>query len=82
VPGLSDGIRVISIVDRYLEHASVFVFDNAGEPEYLLGSSDWMPRNLDIASRPPSMGRRALRASAHSITSAARNRTRRCQLVT
>ena len=47
VPGLSDGIRVISIVDRYLEHARVFVFDNAGEPEYLLASSDWMPRNLD-----------------------------------
>ena len=47
VPGLPDGIRVISIVDRYLEHARVFVFDNAGEPEYLLASSDWMPRNLD-----------------------------------
>jgi polyphosphate kinase len=47
VPGLSDSIRVISIVDRYLEHARVFVFDNAGAPEYLLASSDWMPRNLD-----------------------------------
>jgi len=47
VPGLSESIRVISIVDRYLEHARVFVFDNGGEPEYLLASSDWMPRNLD-----------------------------------
>src|SRR5262245_61995700 len=47
LPGLSESIRVISIVDRYLEHARAFVFDNGGEPEYLLASSDWMPRNLD-----------------------------------
>jgi polyphosphate kinase len=47
VPGLSERIRVISIVDRYLEHARVFCFDNAGDPEYLLASADWMPRNLD-----------------------------------
>ena len=47
VPGLSENIRVISIVDRYLEHARVFCFDNAGTPEYLLASADWMPRNLD-----------------------------------
>ena len=47
VPGLSENIRVISIVDRYLEHARVFCFDNAGAPEYLLASADWMPRNLD-----------------------------------
>ena len=47
VPGLSDRIRVMSIIDRYLEHARVFYFDNAGDPEYLLGSADWMPRNLD-----------------------------------
>ena len=47
VPGLSAGIRAISIVDRYLEHARVFCFDNAGAPEYLLASADWMPRNLD-----------------------------------
>jgi polyphosphate kinase len=47
VPGLSDGIRVISIVDRYLEHARVFYFDNGGTGEYLLASADWMPRNLD-----------------------------------
>jgi len=47
VPGLSDNIRVISIVDRFLEHARIFYFENAGEMEYLLASADWMPRNLD-----------------------------------
>src|SRR5205807_5302929 len=47
VPGLSDNIRVISIVDRYLAHARLFFFENAGSPEYLLASADWMPRNLD-----------------------------------
>ena len=47
VPGLSENIRVISIVDRYLEHARIVHFANAGDPEYLLASADWMPRNLD-----------------------------------
>jgi polyphosphate kinase len=47
VPGLSDNVRVVSIVDRFLEHARIFYFENAGEPEYLLASADWMPRNLD-----------------------------------
>ena len=46
-PGLSDRIWVISIVDRYLEHARIFYFDNAGAPDFLLASADWMPRNLD-----------------------------------
>jgi len=47
VPGLSDNVRVISIVDRYLEHARIVHFDNAGKPDCLLSSADWMPRNLD-----------------------------------
>ncbi len=47
VPGLSDRIRAISIVDRYLEHARIFYFENGGAPEYWLSSGDWMPRNLD-----------------------------------
>jgi polyphosphate kinase len=47
VPGLSDRVRVVSIIDRYLEHARIFYFANAGDPEYLLSSADWMPRNLD-----------------------------------
>jgi polyphosphate kinase len=45
--GLSENIHVVSIVDRYLEHARIFHFGNAGDPEYLLASADWMPRNLD-----------------------------------
>jgi polyphosphate kinase len=47
VPGLSENIRLISIVDRYLEHARIFYFEHAGDAEYLLASADWMPRNLD-----------------------------------
>jgi len=47
VPGLSEGIRAISIVDRFLEHARLFYFQNGDAPEYLLASADWMPRNLD-----------------------------------
>jgi len=47
VPGLSEGIRVTSIVDRYLEHARIVYFENAGQPDCLLASADWMPRNLD-----------------------------------
>jgi len=47
VPGLSDRIRVRSIVGQFLEHSRVFAFGNAGRPEYYLGSSDLMPRNLD-----------------------------------
>lgn len=47
VPGLSENIRVISIVDRFLEHARILNFENGGVPEYLLSSADWMGRNLD-----------------------------------
>jgi polyphosphate kinase len=47
VPGLSERIRVVSLVDRYLEHARVLVFENGGQPEVLLSSADWMQRNLD-----------------------------------
>jgi polyphosphate kinase len=47
VPGLSDNIRVISILDRFLEHARIYVFENGGNRECFLASADWMPRNLD-----------------------------------
>lgn len=47
VPGLSDNIEAISVVDKYLEHSRLFVFCNGGEELYYLSSADWMPRNLD-----------------------------------
>ncbi|HKI02059.1 MAG TPA: polyphosphate kinase 1, partial [Thermoanaerobaculia bacterium] len=47
VPGRSETIRVISVVGRFLEHARIFYFANAGSPEYYIGSADWMSRNLD-----------------------------------
>jgi polyphosphate kinase len=46
MPGQSENITVHRIVDRYLEHARVFVFQNDGEPKYYMGSADWMNRNL------------------------------------
>ena len=46
VPGLSERIRVISVVGRFLEHHRIFVFHNDGQPEYFIGSADWMTRNL------------------------------------
>jgi polyphosphate kinase len=47
VPGVSDNIRVMSIVGRFLEHSRIFYFHNAGAEEIFIGSADWMQRNLD-----------------------------------
>ena len=46
VPGMSERIRVRSIVGRFLEHSRIFSFANGGEDEIYAGSADWMPRNL------------------------------------
>ncbi|MEQ4531339.1 MAG: polyphosphate kinase 1 [Mixta sp.] len=45
--GISENIRVISIVDRYLEHDRVYIFDNGGDKKVFLSSADWMTRNID-----------------------------------
>jgi len=45
--GTSDGVEVVSIVDRFLEHSRIFHFSNGGDEEVYLSSADWMPRNLD-----------------------------------
>jgi polyphosphate kinase len=47
IPGLSDNVRVISIVGRFLEHARIFYFRNGGKEEYFIGSADCMKRNLE-----------------------------------
>ncbi len=47
IPGVSETIRVRSIVGNFLEHSRIFYFYNGGRPEYYMGSADWMPRNLD-----------------------------------
>jgi len=70
VPGVSDNIRVTSLVGRFLEHSRVYYFANAGEEELYLGSADMMPRNLDrrvetlFPIEDPTLRRRLLRILA------------------
>ena len=47
VSDVTDAVRVHSVVGRFLEHSRMFRFDNGGDPEYFIGSADWMTRNLD-----------------------------------
>jgi len=47
VPGLSENIEAVSIVDKYLEHSRIFIFCNGGNELYYISSADWMTRNLD-----------------------------------
>lgn len=46
LPGVSESIRVTSVVDKFLEHSRIFYFENEGNPEIFLSSADWMPRNF------------------------------------
>ena len=47
LPGISDHIRIVSIVGRFLEHSRIYYFHNGGDPDIMIGSADWMRRNLD-----------------------------------
>ena len=47
VPGLSENIRVYSTLGRFLEHSRIYRFENGGDPEFFVGSADWMQRNLN-----------------------------------
>ena len=73
IPGISDRIRVTSIVGRFLEHSRVWLFENGGEPEYYTGSADWMPRNFErrvevvVPVEDPSLGTRVRRLLETSL---------------
>ncbi len=66
IPGLSENIRCISIVDRFLEHSRIYYFENAGDPQVYMGSADWMDRNLSrrveivFAVDPPDLKQRLI----------------------
>ncbi len=47
LPGVSENVRIVSIVGRFLEHSRIYYFHNDGVPDVLIGSADWMRRNLD-----------------------------------
>jgi polyphosphate kinase len=47
IPGVSDNVRVVSVVGRFLEHGRIFHFHNGGSPEFFIGSADCMKRNLE-----------------------------------
>ena len=47
VKGMSENIEVISIVDKYLEHPRIYIFENGGKPRFYISSADWMTRNMD-----------------------------------
>src|ERR1035437_7609960 len=88
VTGLPESIRVFSVLGLFLEHGRIYRFENGGAPELLIGSADWMRRNLAHRRRPHPHGRsvsgevpdllspRTSRARAPPARSARRTRAR------
>jgi polyphosphate kinase len=71
VPGVSENIRVVSVVGQLLQHSRIFEFANAGNPEYYIGSADWRPRNMDhrveVVTPVPAPHHAALRDALDAI---------------
>lgn len=80
VPGVSDHIRCIGVIDRYLEHARILIFAAGGHHKFFLGSADWMPRNLQsrvevyTAVYDPALRRDLLRTVAYGLRDTANGR--------
>ena len=67
--GISDNIRAISIVDRYLEHDRVYIFENGGDKKVYLSSADWMTRNIDYRIEVATPRSISLKRCSHSAVS-------------
>jgi polyphosphate kinase len=80
VRGLSQHIRVRSIIGRFLEHSRIFYFENGGDPDLYLGSADWMPRNLYervevmFPVRDPVLQHRVVEILGHYLKDTAKSR--------
>lgn len=71
VPGVTENIRVVSVVGQLLQHSRIFEFMNAGDTEYFIGSADWRPRNMDhrveVVTPVPAPHHATLRAALDAI---------------
>jgi polyphosphate kinase len=80
IAGVSENIRVISVVDRFLEHSRIFYFENGGAPEVFVGSADWMDRNLSrrvevvFPIEPPELKQRVIEVLRTTLADTAKAR--------
>lgn len=81
-PQLGDRLKVIGIIDRYLEHSRIFIFAGGGQEQCFIGSADWMPRNLDYRVEVVTpVYDPAIRAELHTIVDLGLADTRQGRLV-